>query len=104
MCVFFLMIRRPPRSTPFPYTTLFRSRDSAPGEREPPGEEDQRHPERRTELTAPPEHPQPGRDEPEDCEASQHERGLTETTDDVHGRTVAPPVLTRPGFGCPRPT
>src|SRR3712207_7201190 len=27
-CVFFLMIRRPPRSTLFPYTTLFRS--SAP--------------------------------------------------------------------------
>src|SRR3712207_8298690 len=27
--VFFLMIRRPPRSTLFPYTTLFRS-DSAP--------------------------------------------------------------------------
>src|SRR3712207_8648857 len=26
-CVFFLMIRRPPRSTLFPYTTLFRSRD-----------------------------------------------------------------------------
>src|SRR2546430_15837060 len=25
---FFLMIRRPPRSTLFPYTTLFRSRDS----------------------------------------------------------------------------
>src|SRR6266436_7040315 len=25
--VFFLMIRRPPRSTLFPYTTLFRSRD-----------------------------------------------------------------------------
>src|SRR3712207_7488455 len=25
-CVFFLMIRRPPRSTLFPYTTLFRSR------------------------------------------------------------------------------
>src|SRR3712207_8135891 len=24
--VFLLMIRRPPRSTPFPYTTLFRSR------------------------------------------------------------------------------
>src|ERR1022692_80308 len=24
-CAFFLMIRRPPRSTPFPYTTLFRS-------------------------------------------------------------------------------
>src|ERR1044071_10047976 len=26
-CVFFLMIRRPPRSTLFPYTTLFRSRE-----------------------------------------------------------------------------
>src|SRR3712207_9288959 len=26
---FFLMIRRPPRSTLFPYTTLFRSADSA---------------------------------------------------------------------------
>src|SRR2546427_2934197 len=25
------MIRRPPRSTLFPYTTLFRSRDAAPG-------------------------------------------------------------------------
>src|SRR3712207_8958056 len=25
-CIFFLMIRRPPRSTLFPYTTLFRSR------------------------------------------------------------------------------
>src|SRR3712207_8575945 len=28
MFVFFLMIRRPPRSTLFPYTTLFRSRKS----------------------------------------------------------------------------
>src|SRR5260221_2756448 len=27
---FFLMIRRPPRSTLFPYTTLFRSTDSRP--------------------------------------------------------------------------
>src|SRR5690554_7174398 len=26
-CFFLLMIRRPPRSTLFPYTTLFRSRD-----------------------------------------------------------------------------
>src|SRR5258707_15155396 len=26
-CFFFLMIRRPPRSTLFPYTTLFRSED-----------------------------------------------------------------------------
>src|SRR5215208_2924714 len=29
MVVFFLMIRRPPRSTLFPYTTLFRSRSAA---------------------------------------------------------------------------
>src|SRR5687768_18066180 len=29
--IFFLMIRRPPRSTPFPYTTLFRSRDRIRG-------------------------------------------------------------------------
>src|SRR5256885_13242860 len=28
---FFLMIRRPPRSTLFPYTTLFRSRDRTAG-------------------------------------------------------------------------
>src|SRR3712207_7552440 len=28
-CFFFLMIRRPPRSTLFPYTTLFRSRERA---------------------------------------------------------------------------
>src|SRR5256885_12097063 len=28
LCFFFLMIRRPPRSTLFPYTTLFRSRDA----------------------------------------------------------------------------
>src|SRR3712207_8178229 len=36
MCfVFFLMIRRPPRSTLFPYTTLFRS-DAAPQQRRVP--------------------------------------------------------------------
>src|SRR3712207_8692098 len=28
-CFFFLMIRRPPRSTLFPYTTLFRSRPTS---------------------------------------------------------------------------
>src|SRR3712207_8025482 len=32
--LFFLMIRRPPRSTLFPYTTLFRSRLQPVGERE----------------------------------------------------------------------
>src|ERR1043166_10003685 len=30
VCFFFLMIRRPPRSTLFPYTTLFRSKASPP--------------------------------------------------------------------------
>src|ERR1035441_10887507 len=30
-CFFFLMIRRPPRSTLFPYTTLFRSDKGAKG-------------------------------------------------------------------------
>ena len=30
VCFFFLMIRRPPRSTLFPYTTLFRSRFITP--------------------------------------------------------------------------
>src|SRR3712207_9464378 len=41
---FFLMIRRPPRSTLFPYTTLFRS---DPKQAEQPGEEpDRRHAER----------------------------------------------------------
>src|SRR6266699_3906005 len=30
LCFFFLMIRRPPRSTLFPYTTLFRSRPGRP--------------------------------------------------------------------------
>src|SRR4026209_954799 len=30
LCLFFLMIRRPPRSTLFPYTTLFRSRRGQP--------------------------------------------------------------------------
>src|SRR5690348_18504669 len=29
-CFFFLMIRRPPRSTLFPYTTLFRSLERRP--------------------------------------------------------------------------
>src|ERR1039458_10591478 len=31
LCFFFLMIRRPPRSTLFPYTTLFRSEYVAEG-------------------------------------------------------------------------
>src|SRR5258708_38436810 len=35
MCFFFLMIRRPPRSTLFPYTTLFRSPPARPPGRGP---------------------------------------------------------------------
>src|SRR3989449_8479502 len=34
-CFFFLMIRRPPRSTLFPYTTLFRSRQDVAIGRDP---------------------------------------------------------------------
>src|SRR3712207_7596953 len=34
---FFLMIRRPPRSTLFPYTTLFRSADDQPAGQAEPG-------------------------------------------------------------------
>src|SRR2546422_6959923 len=42
---FFLMIRRPPRSTLFPYTTLFRSRGIAQLGRQPPqGTGRHRHP------------------------------------------------------------
>src|SRR3712207_2209235 len=36
MCIFFLMIRRPPRSTLFPYTTLFRSPYRLPRRQELP--------------------------------------------------------------------
>src|SRR2546430_10581524 len=36
------MIRRPPRSTLFPYTTLFRSVPEKPGETEPAGAEGER--------------------------------------------------------------
>src|SRR3712207_7754473 len=35
MIFFFLMIRRPPRSTLFPYTTLFRSAVAVVGDRDP---------------------------------------------------------------------
>src|SRR5215475_467050 len=41
-CFFFLMIRRPPRSTLFPYTTLFRS-DPRRGHRNPQGDRQAAH-------------------------------------------------------------
>src|SRR3989441_8056193 len=49
------MIRRPPRSTLFPYTTLFRSRDVRRSEHQPPG--DRLHAGRRDER---------------DCDKAQH--------------------------------
>src|SRR5215204_6738717 len=62
---FFLMIRRPPRSTLFPYTTLFRS---SPGrrsaERPPP-----RRPRPRAPATAPPPR---GRSEEHTSELQSH--------------------------------
>src|SRR5215472_18923299 len=43
-CFFILMIRRPPRFTLFPYTTLFRSRSSSDGRTSwPPGSCRPRH-------------------------------------------------------------
>src|SRR6266480_5229423 len=53
--LFFLMIRRPPRSTLFPYTTLFRSRrpwsrGRAPGPRTPLGQRAARSEEHTSEL------------------------------------------------------
>src|SRR2546427_9723054 len=43
---FFLMIRRPPRSTLFPYTTLFRSRRASGGDGPLPHRYRARHPHR----------------------------------------------------------
>src|SRR3712207_9130742 len=67
--IFFLMIRRPPRSTLFPYTTLFRSpRRSAPGPGAAPGLRRLRpgHPEvagLRTQADGPVEYDDSGRSE-----------------------------------------
>src|SRR5476651_2828832 len=48
ICFFFLMIRRPPRSTLFPYTTLFRSVADSAARGAPPLVWN-RHPRRRSE-------------------------------------------------------
>src|SRR3712207_8808888 len=63
VCIFFLMIRRPPRSTLFPYTTLFRS-DGVGDERlhlqrrqqqaGQPERRDEDHQRRREQATDPP--------------------------------------------------
>src|SRR5579859_8268601 len=49
---FFLMIRRPPRSTLFPYTTLFRSRTTAPHPTATPARRPRRPPLRSEEHTS----------------------------------------------------
>src|SRR3712207_6970894 len=60
------MIRRPPRSTLFPYTTLFRSQEQQPGREqgEPPADDGRR---------APPARPPPR--EQGDAEHAQRQRG-----------------------------
>src|SRR2546430_3078359 len=62
---FFLMIRRPPRSTLFPYTTLFRSRrgrgHDGRGRRLPGSEHDERDPALRVRRRAARRYRQPGR-------------------------------------------
>src|SRR5476651_870513 len=50
--IFFLMIRRPPRSTLFPYTTLFRSSLAAVPQRHGAGQISNRHPVETSRLPA----------------------------------------------------
>src|SRR5256885_9535925 len=61
---FFLMIRRPPRSTLFPYTTLFRSPYPFPG-----STGDSSHDPRRPHLQA---RPAPGRTHPRHWRSEEH--------------------------------
>src|SRR2546425_9483326 len=51
------MIRRPPRSTLFPYTTLFRSRRSTPAQVQPIGRDDLDSASRRCDQGRPARHP-----------------------------------------------
>src|SRR5690242_21482238 len=51
MYFFFLMIRRPPRSTLFPYTTLFRSRHTEPRKERSERPQRERRPERSNERS-----------------------------------------------------
>src|SRR6266480_5384448 len=62
---FFLMIRRPPRSTLFPYTTLFRSDRLSARQRARASAEDRRE---RLERR----HPEPGRSEEHTSELQSH--------------------------------
>src|SRR5438132_7913639 len=62
---FFLMIRRPPRSTLFPYTTLFRSRPGStnPAEPDESGSRRSRRPDRPAGGSSPAPRPLPARGE-----------------------------------------
>src|SRR3712207_8129041 len=60
LCFFFLMIRRPPRSTLFPYTTLFRSLGRRPLHRRRLGEQ-ARRPRRQRRARRPRRQRQPAR-------------------------------------------
>src|SRR3712207_8287430 len=75
---FFLMIRRPPRSTLFPYTTLFRSRGLRVRRRRRPQDQGRpRDAERRDAGQEGPDRPGPGR-RPELGQPAQRPRGRSE--------------------------
>src|SRR3712207_8603796 len=63
--IFFLMIRRPPRSTLFPYTTLFRSKQA---------ERDHPEPKDRQEGEQAAQHEQDADNDPEQARARQRQR------------------------------
>src|SRR6266540_6866920 len=65
---FFLMIRRPPRSTLFPYTTLFRSRRQRPASRE----KGEHRPQRTARVPRMPALAWPGRSEEHTSELQSH--------------------------------
>src|SRR3712207_8888623 len=83
--IFFLMIRRPPRSTLFPYTTLFRSlavAERAAQSRRPHQQPDQQQPERRAERLS---HPR-GREEDADAYDFAHDQRSEEHTSELQSR------------------
>src|SRR3712207_8041044 len=63
------MIRRPPRSTLFPYTTLFRSAELAEEDAEDQERKARAGEDRQPEPALPPQHPGMG---PEDCQRDRH--------------------------------
>src|SRR3712207_8817115 len=85
--MFFLMIRRPPRSTLFPYTTLFRSLEAVPSGRRRHDRRDRRarHPGRQVRrregraMTAPSENPA-------DLDRANPEARLEEHTSELQSR------------------